>query len=110
MREIAYRFDLHNDTFHGRNSWYSVQAVDSTGIIYSEYDRASNEMPSVIGMGLKEAIYLLESKGLTVAFSGRGWVESQSIPAGTKIGRGMTIILRLGCSPIDRNPSLRRED
>ena len=89
---------------------YVYQAAVVFNRYLPSYDRASNEMPSVIGMGLKEAIYLLESKGLTVAFSGRGWVESQSIPAGTKIGRGMTIILRLGCSPIDRNPSLRRED
>ena len=110
MREIAYRFDLHNNTFRGGDRWYDIQAVDSTGIVYSEYDRTKDEVPSVIGMGLKEAIYLLESKGLTVAFSGRGWVESQSIPAGAKITRGATIVLRLGCAPIDRIRSLHHTE
>ena len=110
MREIAYRFDLHNNTFRGGDRWYDIQAVDSTGIVYSEYDRSKDEVPSVIGMGLKEAIYLLESKGLTVAFSGRGWVESQSIPAGAKITRGATIVLRLGCAPIDRIRSLHHAE
>lgn len=52
-------------------------------------------------MGLKEAVYLLERRGMVVAFSGVGGVESQSVPAGTKVHRGMLIRLELGCTPLE---------
>jgi cell division protein FtsI (penicillin-binding protein 3) len=46
-------------------------------------------------MGLQDAIYLLENKGLKVEFTGRGAVKRQSIPNGTKIIPGTTIKLEL---------------
>ncbi|TDX00243.1 penicillin-binding protein [Dinghuibacter silviterrae] len=53
-------------------------------------------IPSVQGMGLKDALYLLENKGLKVSVRGRGKVLAQSLPAGTQIKRGETIYLQLG--------------
>jgi cell division protein FtsI (penicillin-binding protein 3) len=55
----------------------------------------SNIMPDVKGMGLKDALYLLENKGLTVMVSGKGKVLSQSLTAGTTIKSGQQIILML---------------
>ena len=52
-------------------------------------------MPDVVGMGLKDALYMLESRGLKVRFSGKGTVGSQSIPAGRKIRRGQDVSLIL---------------
>jgi cell division protein FtsI (penicillin-binding protein 3) len=52
-------------------------------------------IPSVIGMGAKDAVYYLESLGLKVQISGIGKVKSQSIPAGNTIVKGKTIHLRL---------------
>ena len=52
-------------------------------------------MPNVIGMTLKDAIYILENKGLDVVFSGRGRVANQSLPEGTKIQEGMSVYLEL---------------
>lgn len=59
--------------------------------------QASDEkrVPSVIGMGAKDAVYYLESLGLKVQISGIGKVKSQSIPAGNTIVKGKTIHLRL---------------
>jgi cell division protein FtsI (penicillin-binding protein 3) len=54
-----------------------------------------NFMPGVIGMGAKDAVYLLESKGLKVALSGMGKVQSQSIPQGTRIVKGQTVTIQL---------------
>lgn len=56
---------------------------------------SSNIIPDVKGMGLKDALYLLENKGLTVMVSGKGKVLSQSIIAGTSIKSGQQIILML---------------
>ena len=52
-------------------------------------------VPNVVGMGAKDAVYLLESAGLKVQLSGIGKVKSQSIPAGNTLQKGKTIQLRL---------------
>lgn len=52
-------------------------------------------MPNVVGMGLKDAVYLLENKGLKISFMGRGKVISQSATAGTNISKGQKISLML---------------
>jgi cell division protein FtsI (penicillin-binding protein 3) len=46
-------------------------------------------------MGLKDALYLLESKGLRVAVDGRGTVRKQSILAGSRFRKGETIKLEM---------------
>ena len=52
-------------------------------------------VPSVIGMGAKDAVYLLESAGLRVALDGMGRVSAQSIGPGARISKGQTIRLTL---------------
>lgn len=52
-------------------------------------------MPDVRGMGLKDALFVLESRGLKVRFSGAGAVTQQSIPAGARITPGSTVGITL---------------
>ena len=52
-------------------------------------------VPNVIGMGARDAVYALESKGLKVRISGRGKVVSQSASAGSSFVKGQTVTLRL---------------
>lgn len=52
-------------------------------------------MPSVVGMGLKDAIYLLENKGLMVDVKGRGRVVDQSLAAGLTFNKGQKVQLLL---------------
>ncbi len=52
-------------------------------------------IPDVRGMGLKDAIYLLENKGLKTVVSGKGRVVNQSLTAGTNFRKGEKIILML---------------
>ena len=51
--------------------------------------------PDVVGMGLKDAVYLLENKGFQVLISGRGKVVNQSMIAGTTFNKGQKISLLL---------------
>ncbi len=51
--------------------------------------------PLVIGMGLKDAVYLLENKGLSIQVQGRGRVVDQSLAAGTNFIKGQKISLLL---------------
>lgn len=55
----------------------------------------NNSIPNVKGMGAKDAIYLLEKKGLKVSVEGRGKVVSQSVLEGTDALKGRTIKLIL---------------
>ena len=52
-------------------------------------------VPAVIGMGLKDAVYLMENKGLRVTASGRGRVINQSLVAGNTFKKGQLITLLL---------------
>ena len=54
-----------------------------------------NITPNVTGMGLKDALYLLENKGMIALVSGKGKVVSQSIAAGTNFKKGQKIYLML---------------
>ncbi|MBQ9137492.1 MAG: PASTA domain-containing protein [Alistipes sp.] len=52
-------------------------------------------VPDVRGMGLSDALYLLESRGMKVTFSGSGKVVQQSIEAGKSFKQGDKIRIRL---------------
>lgn len=52
-------------------------------------------IPNVIGMGAKDAVFLLEKLGLKVHIFGMGKVESQNIPSGAILRKGQTITLKL---------------
>ena len=51
-------------------------------------------VPSVVGMGLKDAIYILENRGCRVRVEGVGKVRRQSIAPGTR-ARGQKVTLYL---------------
>lgn len=53
------------------------------------------QVPDVNGLGLKDAVYLLEKEGLQVTVRGKGKVQMQSIAPGTKIVKGQSITLQL---------------
>jgi cell division protein FtsI (penicillin-binding protein 3) len=52
-------------------------------------------MPNVKGMGLKDALYLLENKGIKVTVKGKGKVAHQSVEPGTALAKGMDVLLEL---------------
>jgi cell division protein FtsI (penicillin-binding protein 3) len=56
---------------------------------------AKGTMPDVCGMGLKDALYLLEHQGLNVLVNGKGTVVKQSIDPGLPIYKGMPVVIEL---------------
>lgn len=56
---------------------------------------ARKYVPNVLGMGAKDAVYLMESRGMRVKIEGRGTVKAQSVPAGKVIRKGMTCTLTM---------------
>ncbi|MFM7006349.1 MAG: penicillin-binding protein [Flavobacteriales bacterium] len=53
------------------------------------------KVPNVGGMSAKDAVYLLESRGLIVQLSGKGQVVSQSLAPGTALVKGQLIKIKL---------------
>lgn len=56
---------------------------------------AAGEVPDVIGLGLRDAINVLEGAGMKVRFTGTGYVYRQSLPPGSKLIKGAVIELAL---------------
>jgi cell division protein FtsI (penicillin-binding protein 3) len=54
-----------------------------------------NMVPDVKGMGLRDAVYLMEREGLHVQVIGSGMVQSQSVAAGTAIVKGQVVVLQM---------------
>ena len=61
-------------------------------------------IPNLTGMGLRDALFLLEKRHLKVKVQGVGKVTSQSIAAGSKIKPNETIMLTLGTKSAAKIP------
>ncbi len=58
-------------------------------------EEKNQTVPDVTGLGLKDAIFLIENSGLRCSYSGTGHVTSQSPKAGQKAADGSTITITL---------------
>jgi cell division protein FtsI (penicillin-binding protein 3) len=54
-----------------------------------------NAVPDLVGMGAKDAVYILENLGLRVQVQGRGKVVTQNIKPGTVARKGSTAVINL---------------
>jgi cell division protein FtsI (penicillin-binding protein 3) len=77
--------------------WISPSRKENK-VSYTARTVKSYLVPNVIDMGLRDAMYLLENAGLKVIVKGRGKVTGQSIPPGSRIVRGATIVLDMSLS------------
>jgi cell division protein FtsI (penicillin-binding protein 3) len=55
----------------------------------------TNNMPSLEGLGLKDALNVCENMGLKVRIKGRGKVKHQSIIVGQTVTKGQEISIEL---------------
>ena len=78
-------------------SWRQMHLQNNVaGLNAPDYSFSTTAVtPSVVGLGLKDAVYLLENKGLKIALTGKGKVVSQSVLAGSTFLKGQKISLLL---------------
>ena len=80
--------------FASKSEYYNI--VDtSAGEVFQANTERRGVMPNVSGMGLKDALYLLGNAGLKTRVIGAGKVTSQSIAAGTRVGKGLGVQIEL---------------
>jgi len=77
------------------SEWVKVSHSVNGGVAMKSVELDDETVPDLTGMNVMDAVYLIESMGWKVSFSGRGLVESQSVKAGTKLEKGKTISLKL---------------
>jgi cell division protein FtsI (penicillin-binding protein 3) len=77
--------------------WRAMSLKNNTATLQSPADLSTGTSvtPNVTGMGLKDAVYMAENKGLKVTITGRGRVISQSLTPGTTFTKGQNITLFL---------------
>lgn len=94
VRRVADKFSP-RVSFDERNGWGHVEMDTLLNVVVTSLSDDRTLVPDVRGMGLKDALFLLESRGLNVNFSGQGAVLSQTIAAGSRVVPGATVSIIL---------------
>lgn len=77
-----------------QEAWGKAYAENGRVVLKSQPLR-TKVMPNVKGMGLKDALYLLENMGVKVEVKGKGRIISQSVAPGTAVDRPLQVVLEL---------------
>tara|TARA_R110000823_G_C15953038_1_gene502651 strand:+ start:63226 stop:65331 length:2106 start_codon:yes stop_codon:yes gene_type:complete len=95
LNKLLNQFGISNHMEEENIEWVRA-SVNNNAIAWKPNHSESNLVPDVEGMTLRDALYILENKGLKVNISGAGRVLRQSIYAGKRIEKGATITIELG--------------
>ena len=76
------------------SEWVKTNTKDTLLFVKDKYI-AADRIPNVKGLGLKDALFILENKGLKVKVYGKGKVKKQSLPPGQGFNKGERIVLEL---------------
>jgi cell division protein FtsI (penicillin-binding protein 3) len=79
-----------------QNCDWANTTTNTKSVLLNERKMEESKVPNVVGMGLKDAMFLLENAGLNVKFFGAGKVQKQSITQGASIKKGNVITIVLG--------------
>lgn len=96
VREVAGALGIKLADDARRRDWVATGLrADSTAIAATRLETAAGTVPQVVGMGLKDALYAIESCGLRVDFSGKGRVAAQHPEPGAPVRPGAVVTLTL---------------
>jgi cell division protein FtsI (penicillin-binding protein 3) len=74
--------------------WSSIKTGED-GMILTSLQFSNDTIPDLTGMSLKDALFLVEERGLIPVVHGKGLVSKQSIQAGSTVNKGDQIIIQL---------------
>ena len=96
VRRVLDKLDVPYQVAGRGNEGWAVVENDSTGMHLAMLETvAADQVPDVSGMGLQDAVRILEQRGMTVRFTGKGSVVRQSVPPGDAVRPGQEIQLTL---------------
>lgn len=94
IKNIYQAFNLNYTDSTEKSNWSSVYADNYQPVLQADPVHAQ-VMPNVKGMGLKDALYLLENIGIKVTVKGKGKVISQSVSPGVTLAKGINVTIEL---------------
>lgn len=96
LDEVMDKLDIDMNTDEAASRWVTASIDDSLQVVkLKDIPVREGLVPNVVGMGAKDAVYLLESAGLRASLNGLGRVASQSVSPGAKVSKGQTVSLTL---------------
>ena len=101
VEDVLDELDIKADTDSLETKWVVASAEqEENKVKLSDLTIREGLVPRVVGMGAKDAVFLLEQAGLRVSLSGVGRVVSQSIQPGQRVSKGQTVLLTLNIRDI----------
>jgi cell division protein FtsI (penicillin-binding protein 3) len=96
VNDIFSMFKYRETDSASSGSWRtSILQGGNAKLMADNISTSAKTIPDVTGMGLKDAVYLLENMGLKVSTSGRGKVIYQSLAQNTTFNKGELIKIQL---------------
>ena len=92
LKNLYIRYE-ENDTYS--NIPVVVERKEKSVALHAMKTTGASLIPNVKGMGIKDALFILENAGMEVHFTGRGVVIAQSPEAGTKVEKAKKILLTM---------------
>lgn len=80
--------------YSGTAEWVSTE-TEATAVKANDRVVKQGMVPNVVGMGLQDALYLLENQGMKVQVFGYGTVKRQSVQPGTNVKTNPYITIEL---------------
>lgn len=90
LNNLDVDYSNQRDTAH----WVKTD-VEENEVLIKDMELADDLVPRVIGMGVKDALYLLEKRGLKTQVYGSGRITQQSVTPGSRVSKGQTVVLTL---------------
>lgn len=75
--------------------WVITASAEAENVVLKPRRINYTSVPNVKGMGLRDALYVLENSGLKVGITGSGMVQKQSLRAGDEVAKGTYIQIEL---------------
>jgi cell division protein FtsI (penicillin-binding protein 3) len=94
IKKILYTLQMPFSDSSGDKKWSGVYREKEQPLVKAKNEE-SRQVPDVKGMGLKDALFLLESCNIQVLTKGSGKVKQQSITPGTLVSKNQKLILEL---------------
>ncbi len=96
LEYVLNKLDIEADNDSIETKWVTAKREDGReDVKLKDIPIREGLVPNVVGMGAKDAVYLLESVGLQTSLNGMGRVSSQSISPGSRVSKGQTVSLTL---------------
>jgi len=94
LKQICTVLGLNSNSDKIEDEWVKSSRAESF-FTFSSVTPKIGVVPDVNGMGIRDAVYLLEKAGYKVTFTGKGKVYKQSVEPGIFVNRGTVINLEL---------------